>query len=62
MMNAASSAGRRNTIQRVDSTTLARENHLFGCARLKLSEGSVPTGLTLASNFGLCIHCQAGSS
>jgi hypothetical protein len=35
LVNAASSTGRCNTIQCIDSTTLARENHLFGCARLK---------------------------
>jgi hypothetical protein len=58
----ASSTGRCNTIQCIDSTMLARENHLCGCARLKLSQGSVPAGLTLTSDLGFCLQCQAGSS
>jgi len=33
VVNAASSTGRSNTIQCIDSTILPRENHLFGCAR-----------------------------
>jgi hypothetical protein len=61
-MNAASSTGRRDTIQRADSTMLARENHPYGRARLKLGQGSVPAGLTLASNFGVCFQCQTPSS
>jgi len=39
---------------------LARENHPFGCARLKPSQASVPVGLTLASDFSFCFQCQAG--
>jgi hypothetical protein len=39
-----------------------RENHLFGCARLKPSQDSVPAGLTLTSDLGICFQCQAGSS
>jgi hypothetical protein len=31
LINAASSTGQCNTIQCVDSTMLAQENHLFGC-------------------------------
>ncbi len=58
----ASSTGRCNTIQCVDSTMLARENHLFGSARLKPSQGSVPAGLTPACDFSFCFQCQAGSS
>jgi hypothetical protein len=30
---------------------LPRENHLFGCTRSKLGQGSVPVGLALASDF-----------
>src|SRR5271154_5573335 len=41
---------------------LPRENHLFGCTRSKPSQGSVPTDLTLASDFSLCFHCKGGSS
>jgi len=41
---------------------LARENHLFGCTRSKPSQGSVPAGLTLASDFSFCFQCQAGPS
>src|SRR5580692_2264960 len=41
---------------------LARENHPFGCARLKPSQASVPAGLTLASHSSFCFQCQAGSS
>jgi hypothetical protein len=61
-VNAASSTSRCNTIHCVDSTMLARENHLFGCPRSKPSQSSVPTGLALASDFGFCFQCQAGSS
>ena len=41
---------------------LVRENHLFGCARLKPSQGSVPFALNLTSDLGICFQCQAGSS
>src|SRR5277367_5791755 len=58
----ASSTGRRNTMQCIDSTMLARENHLFDCTRSKPSQSSVPAGLTLASDFGFCFQCQAGPS
>ena len=58
----ASSTGRCNTLQYVDSAMLLRENHLFGCTRPKPSQGSVLAGLTLASDFGFCFQCQAGSS
>jgi hypothetical protein len=59
---AASSTGRCNTIQCIDSTMVARENHLFGSARSKPSQSGVPGGLTLAGDFSLCFQCQAGSS
>src|SRR5271156_261175 len=62
VVNAASSTGRCNTFERIDSAMLPRENHLFGCTRPKASQGSVPAGLTLASGFGLCFQCQGGSS
>jgi hypothetical protein len=39
---------------------LARENQLFGCARLKPSQGSVPAGLTLASDSSFCFQCKEG--
>jgi hypothetical protein len=58
----ASSTGRCNTIQCVDSTMLARENHLFGCTRSRPSQGSFPAGLTPTSDFGFCFQCQAGPS
>jgi hypothetical protein len=61
LVNAASSTGRCNTIQCIDSTMLAWENHLFGCARPKPSQGSVPVGLTLTSDLGICFQCQVGS-
>ena len=61
-VNAASSTGRCNTIQCIDSTMLLREKHLFGCTWLKPSQGSIPVGLDLASDFGFCFQCQAGSS
>jgi hypothetical protein len=61
-VNGASSTGRCNTIQGTDSTMLPRENHLFGCTRSKPSQSSVPAGLALASDFGFCFQCQAGSS
>jgi hypothetical protein len=41
---------------------LAGENHLFACARLKPSQGSVPAGLTLSSGLRIYFQCQAGSS
>jgi hypothetical protein len=61
-IDAASSIGRCNTIQWVDSTMLARENHRFGCARSKSSESNVPAGPSLTSDFAVCFQCQAGSS
>ena len=61
-MNAASSTGRRDTIQRADSTMLARENHPYGRARLKLGQGSVPAGLTLASDLRCCFQWRVSSS
>jgi len=56
------SMGRCNTLQRVDSTMLAKENHLFGCDLLKPSQGSLSTDLTLASDSSLYFHCRLGSS
>ena len=61
-VTAASSTGRCNTIYRVYSAMLAREKHLFGCTRSKPSHSSVPAGLILAGEFGICFQCQAGSS
>src|SRR5580658_2489818 len=61
-VSAASSTGRCNTIHCIDSTMLARENHLFGCTWSKPSQSSVPAGLALVSDFGSCFQCQAGSS
>jgi hypothetical protein len=58
----ASSASRCNTMECIDSTLLARKNQLFGCTRSDPSRSSVPAGLTLASDFGFCFQCQAGSS
>jgi hypothetical protein len=62
LINAASSTGRCNTIQCLDSAVLPRKNYLFGCARLRPNPGSVPAGLTLTSDLGFCFQCQAGSS
>ena len=58
----ASSTGRCNTIQCIDSTMLPRENHLFGPTRPKPSQGSVLDGLTLVSDFSFWFQCQGGSS
>jgi hypothetical protein len=58
----ASSTGRCNTMQYIDSTMLGQENHLFGGARSKPSQSSVPDGPTLASDFGLSFQRQAASS
>jgi hypothetical protein len=58
----ASSTVRCNTIQRIDSAMLPRENHLLGGTRPKVSQGSVPAGLTLASGFDFCFQCQGDSS
>ena len=48
--------------QCVDTTLLPRKNQLFSRARSKPSQGSVPAGLTLASNFSFCFQCQVDSS
>jgi hypothetical protein len=40
----------------------ARENHLFGRTQSKPSQSSVWAGLALASDFGFCFQCRAGSS
>ena len=58
LIRRASSTGRCNTIQWIESTMLGRENHLFSCARLKSSQGGVPTGLTLISDLGICFQGQ----
>src|SRR5580704_774098 len=41
---------------------LPRENHLFGCTGPKPGQDSVPTGLTVAGDFGFCFQCEMGSS
>jgi hypothetical protein len=61
-VRAAGSDGRRNTFQCIDSAMLPGENHLFGFTGPKPSQGSVPVGLTLASDFGFCFQCELGSS
>jgi hypothetical protein len=61
-VTAASSTGQCNTIQCIDSTLLAWKNHLFGCARSKPSQRSVPPGLTLASGSSFCSQCVVGFS
>ena len=48
---AASSPGRRNTIQCIDSSVRPPENHLFRSAGSKLSQDSVPAGLARASDL-----------
>src|SRR5271156_3287719 len=62
LINAASSTGRCNTIQCIDSAMLPRDCHLIGCLRPEPSQGCVPAGLTLAVDFGFCFQCQVGSS
>src|SRR5271156_161126 len=62
LVTRASSTGRRNTIQCIDSRMLSRENHLFGSTRSKPSQGSVPVGPVLASDSSFCFQCQVGSS
>src|SRR5277367_185571 len=57
-VRAASSTGRCNTIDSVDSAMLLQENHLVGCIRSIPSQGSVPAGLTLKSGVGFCFQCQ----
>jgi hypothetical protein len=57
----ASSSGRSNTIQCIDSAKLARENHLFGCVRSKPSQGRGPAGLTLVGDFSFCFQCKGAS-
>jgi hypothetical protein len=41
---------------------LLRENQLFGCTRPKPRQGSVPAGLTFASDFGFRFQHNVGSS
>jgi hypothetical protein len=41
---------------------LPQENHLFGGARPEPSQGSVPAGLALASDFSYCFQYKVGSS
>src|SRR5271168_3389714 len=62
LISRASSTGRCNTIQRIDSAMLLHENHLFGCTRPKPSQGSVPAGLSLASKFAFCFQCEESLS
>src|SRR5271156_4196225 len=57
LINAASSTGRCNTIQCIDSPMLQRQDHLFGRTWSEPSQGSVPAGLTQPSNFGYCFQC-----
>jgi hypothetical protein len=61
-ITAASSTGQCNTIERIDSAMLPWENYLFNRTHSKPSQGSVPAGLTLASDFSFCFPCQVGSS
>jgi hypothetical protein len=57
LVTRASSTGRCNTIQCIDSAMLPRKNHLFGCTGPKPSQRSVPAGLTLPSDIGFCFRC-----
>jgi len=61
-INAASSTRRCDTIQCIDLIMLPREIYLFGFTTTKPSQGSVPAGVTLASDFGFCFQFQKGSS
>jgi hypothetical protein len=58
----ASSTGRCNTIQCVDSAMLPRENYLFGCTRPKPYQGSVLAALARASDVSFCFQYKGGSS
>jgi len=57
-VSAASSTGRCNTIQCVDSTTLLQENYQFGCIRSKPSQGSVLDDLAVPSDFSLVFNAM----
>jgi hypothetical protein len=61
-VRAASSTGRRNTIQCIDSAMLLRKNQPFCITWTKPSQSSVSAGLTLASDSGFCFQCKGGSS
>jgi hypothetical protein len=58
LISRASSTGRCNTIQCIDSAILPRDNYLDQ----KPCQDGVPAGLTLASDFGFCFQCKVGSS
>ena len=62
LISCASLTGRCNTIRCIDSAMLPRENHLFSFTWTNPSQGSVPAGLSLASNFSFCFQCKVGSS
>jgi len=59
---AAGTTGRRNTIQCIDSAMRPRENQLFRLTWPMPSQGSVPTGLALPSDFGFCFQYKVRSS
>src|SRR4030095_1947767 len=58
LVTGAGSDGRRNTIQCVESTMLPGRSDLFGCARSKPSQGSVPADLTLASDLAFVFNAS----
>ena len=58
LVSRASSDGRLNTIQYVDSIMLPRRTHLFGCDRAEPRQGSVSAALTLASDFTSCFSAS----
>ena len=60
-VNAASSTDRCNTFQCIDSTLLAREDHVFCCTRSRPTQGCVPAGPTVASDLSFCFQCQGCS-
>ena len=58
LVSRASSTDRCNTFQCIDSTLLAREDHVFCCTRSKPTQGCVPAGPTVASDLSFCFQCQ----
>lgn len=57
LINAAGSTGGCNTIKYIDSAMFPRENHLFGYTGPRPGQGSVPAGLTFASDLGFFFQC-----
>jgi hypothetical protein len=54
--------GRCNTIRCIESTMLARENHLFGRARSKPSQSNVPADLIESAVLAFVLNRVLGYS